>query len=348
MGEPLLRDGLLLGIGSPLLDLSANMDEDFLLKYDLKANDAILAEEKHLPMYEELANSPDVTYIVGGSCQNTMRVAQWIVKRQNTVAFMGSVGKDKFGKILENKAKEAGVLVAYQIHDTVPTGTCAVVITDNGHNRSLCAHLCASKHFTVDFFLQPESQKLINNARFFYISGFFLPVSPESVMYIAKHACRNDKYFCMNLSAPYLCHFYKEPMLKALPFVDILFSNNQEALAFADEHLFGTDDIEDIALRIKNFPKENKSRSRIVIVTQGRGPVICATENGIMHYPVVNLTQEEIVDTNGAGDAFVGGFLAQFIQGKGLDICIRCGIYAATEVIKQSGCSFPKHPNFST
>lgn len=43
---------------------------------------------------------------------------------------------------------------------------------------------------------------------------------------------------------------------------------------------------------------------------------------------------------------FILGFLAQYIQGKPLDVCIRCGIYAATEVIKQSGCAFPEKPQF--
>ena len=29
----------------------------------------------------------------------------------------------------------------------------------------------------------------------------------------------------MNLSAPFLCQFFKEPMMAAMPFVDILFGN---------------------------------------------------------------------------------------------------------------------------
>jgi len=37
-------------IGNPLLDLQVVDGEEILKKYDLKANDAILAEEKHNPM----------------------------------------------------------------------------------------------------------------------------------------------------------------------------------------------------------------------------------------------------------------------------------------------------------
>jgi len=37
-------------MGNPLLDISATVDEAFLAKYELKANDAILAEDKHMAM----------------------------------------------------------------------------------------------------------------------------------------------------------------------------------------------------------------------------------------------------------------------------------------------------------
>lgn len=46
----IFRDGLLLGCGNPLLDISAAVDEQFLAKYEMLPNNAILAEEKHMPM----------------------------------------------------------------------------------------------------------------------------------------------------------------------------------------------------------------------------------------------------------------------------------------------------------
>lgn len=37
-------------MGNPLLDMQVTEGEEILKKYDLKANDAILAEDKHAPM----------------------------------------------------------------------------------------------------------------------------------------------------------------------------------------------------------------------------------------------------------------------------------------------------------
>lgn len=61
---------------NPLLDISATADPSFLDKYELKLNDAILAEEKHKPLYQELVSQYKVDYIAGGSGQNALRVAQ--------------------------------------------------------------------------------------------------------------------------------------------------------------------------------------------------------------------------------------------------------------------------------
>lgn len=44
-------------------------------------------------------------------------------------------------------------------------------------------------------------------------------------MKVAKHASDNNKIFCLNLSAPFISAFFKEPLMKVMPFVDILFGN---------------------------------------------------------------------------------------------------------------------------
>lgn len=49
-----------------------------------------------------------------------------------------------------------------------------------------------------------------------------------------------------------------------------------------------------------------------------------------------------MVDTNGAGDAFCGGFVSQFVQAKTVEECVEAGCYAAREVITQHGCTFPE------
>lgn len=64
----------------------------------------------------------------------------------------------------------------------------------------------------------------------------------------------------------------------------------------------------------------------------------------IYQIPVISLPKEKLVDTNGAGDAFVGGFLSQLVTGKDVHECCRAGNFAAHVVIQRSGCTFPEKP----
>ncbi|XP_050511474.1 uncharacterized protein LOC114329649 isoform X2 [Diabrotica virgifera virgifera] len=345
MGENNIKENLLVGLGNPLLDISAVVNKQFLDKYELKENDAILADDRHRNLYEDITENYKVSYIAGGSVQNTLRVAQWLLGTPNVVTKFGCVGKDKYSKILHDKATESGVNVRYQYHESEPTGTCAVLIT--GQHRSLCAKLGSSGHFSVEHLRQPENRKLLENAQFFYVSGYFLSANREAQIEANKIALRNDRPFMLNLSAPIVCQIFAKDILETLPYVDVLFGNESEAESISKSLNLGSKNVEEIALKLSELPKENKRRKRLVVITQGVDPVVYAFEGQVKSFPVVKLPEDKIVDTNGAGDAFVGGFLAQFILNKSLDVCVKCGIWAASEIIQRNGCSFEGKPNFN-
>lgn len=56
----LVKEGVLFGMGNPLLDISADVSADYLEKYGLKSNDAVLAEAKHMPIYQDLVDNYQV------------------------------------------------------------------------------------------------------------------------------------------------------------------------------------------------------------------------------------------------------------------------------------------------
>jgi len=126
------NEGILFGMGNPLLDISAEVPTEVLTKYELEANNAILCEEKHKPIYQELIQYHKVDYVAGGATQNTIRGAQWLLPPGYTT-YVGCVGNDDFAHKLEEVARADGVNVQYLKDESTPTGTCAVLIT--GNNR---------------------------------------------------------------------------------------------------------------------------------------------------------------------------------------------------------------------
>ncbi|KAI3648855.1 hypothetical protein MP228_006709 [Amoeboaphelidium protococcarum] len=338
---------VLVGMGNPLLDISAEVDEAFLSKYGLKANDATLADpEKHKDLYTDLVSTyaSKVQYIAGGATQNSIRGAQWMLPA-NSTSYFGCVGTDDYGKIMRNAAEKDGVNVCYMelpAEQNVPTGTCAVLITQGGQARSLVANLSAANHYKVDHIKQAENWKLVTQAKYFYSSGFFLTVSVDTMLAVAKHAVENNKTFALNLSAPFLCQFFKDQMLSVLPYANVVFGNESEALAFAENNGIESKDIAEIAQKIADW--EHVSRKpRMVVITQGHNPTIVAHsgQTSIMTVPVIPIAKEHIVDTNGAGDAFVGGFLSQLVRGRDVKKCVDAGNYLANIVIKRNGATLP-------
>ncbi|RYH15649.1 hypothetical protein EON65_31430 [archaeon] len=244
---------------------------------------------------------------------------------------------------LERCAHEDGVNVLYQKNASAPTGTCAVLI--HGGERSLVANLGAANTFSASHLELPESKEAITNAQIIYISGFFLTVSVDSILTVAKHAVEHNQIFTMNLSAPFLIQFFGDQMAAVMPYTDFVFANESEAAAYGEAKGYGSD-LGTIALKLSAQPKTSGTRARVVVFTQGSQATIVASQGVVTTYPVDPLPSDLLVDTNGAGDAFVGGFLSQLVQDKPLAECVRAGHFAARTIIQRSGCTFPKECEF--
>ncbi|CAN1304860.1 Adenosine kinase 2 [Linum perenne] len=212
--------------------------------------------------------------------------------------------------------------------------------------RSLVANLSAANCYKSNHLRKQANWALVEKAKYFYIGGFFLTVSPDSIHLVAEYAAATNKVFSMNLSAPFICEFFKDAQEKVLPYMDFVFGNETEARTFSKVHGWETKNVEEIAIKISQWPKESGTYKRITVITQGADPVVVAEDGKVKTFPVIQLPKEKLVDTNGAGDAFVGGFLAQLVQKKPIEECVRAGCYASNVVIQRSGCTYPEKPDF--
>ena len=301
----------------------------------------MLAEPAHIPIYTDLVENYKVEYIAGGAGQNSIRVAQWMLNASglsNSTSYFGCVGNDTYAKQMRDQAAGDGVNVQYMTTDEEPTGTCAVLVAEDGE-RTLIANLAAANKFKADHLEVAESKAAIESSSIFYITGFFLTVSCEAIDTIGKHCVEKNKTLCMNLSAPFLIQFFGDQMMAAMPYVDIMFGNETEAAAMGEKMGWGSD-IATIAKGIASMPKASGLKSRTVVITQGSQATFVCEGGVVTEYAVEPLAKELLVDTNGAGDAFVGGFLAQLAKGAPTAKCVDAGHYAARHIIQRSGCSY--------
>ncbi|KAF9924760.1 adenosine kinase [Linnemannia zychae] len=328
-------------MGNPLLDIQVKANDELLARYNLKSNDAILADESHMSLYEEIIQFHDVVYVAGGASQNTARGAQRCLPPKSVV-YVGATANDKFSSQLVAAANKDGLTPEYvHIHGNIPTGTCAALIS--GHDRSLVTKLSAAEKFTVEHVKSERIWNLVNGAKIYYVEGFFLTVTPEGILEVAKHAAAENKVFTMNLSAPFVPQFFTKVLDEVMPYIDIIFGNEGEAEAYASAHnLPNPKDIKATATYIAKLPKVNSQRERLVVFTQGVNDTIVVKSDGsIQEFPIIAIPESEIVDCNGAGDAFCGGFIAKYFQGADIPASVAKGHYLAHAVIQQVGPTYP-------
>jgi len=238
-----------------------------------------------------------------------------------------------------------------------PTGTCAVLV--KGGERSLIANLAAAEKYNFAHFETPQIQMGVSMAEIYYCASF--PLTHEggqkTVLALAKQACDNNKIFCLNISAPFVCQVppFFAALKEVLKYCNYVFCNETEAQEFAKAMEWGCDDTTAIAKKMAALESDTRMGITAVITQGSEATVVASPPNvpaGIMEatatsYPVKGnpwtLSTEQITDTNGAGDAFVGGFLSQLALPDAVSDAqkVHFGHFAAGVIIQNSGCTCP-------
>jgi adenosine kinase len=110
---------------------------------------------------------------------------------------------------------------------------------------------------------------------------------------------------------------------------------------FVEFPLFQTKDIPTIAAKLAALPKKNASRPRTVVITQGPlSTVVVEGSSAPKTFPVNKLSEDQIVDTNGAGDAFAGAFVGATVLGKSVAEAVEAGHKLGQICVGQIGPQF--------
>lgn len=96
-------DYLIAGVENPMLDIMVYLkDKELYEKYDLAMGSACLAEDKHMPLFEEIWEMEDIQTSAGGSSLNTISSANFLLKQNypNKCLYFGAIGDDEQGHLL--------------------------------------------------------------------------------------------------------------------------------------------------------------------------------------------------------------------------------------------------------
>lgn len=335
----------LIAIGNPIVDISAEVDKDCIQKYRLKWGETVFADQGNIGFYDELESKPQVTYIPGGSIQNSLRVCSWCLNMepQNrgrySITMLGATGNDSYKDKIINALNSAGVKPLLQAIPNMETSRCGVGIYKK--ERSLLTEIKASNCLTEEFVSEHQNEIFMNDV--LLIEGYFL----QEKFDICKNLCmlfkRENKYIILTLSAVFMVQVHKDKIMEIAQHSNMIVCNMDEIEAFIGEKGQFKKDI---------FEKAHKMLSpaeRLLVVTDGSNGVYVSAydykkgrlEFILQSFPTL-MKNEDIVDLNGAGDAFLGGFLSQFMKGSSIKSCCRAGNDASYVILQNIGCTFQK------
>ncbi|EIK59497.1 MULTISPECIES: PfkB family carbohydrate kinase [Pseudomonas] len=264
-----------------------------------------------------LANS--ASFQVGGGF-NVMAAAR---RNGLSVVYLGRHGEGRFGELARAAMQAEGIEMALAASAGKDTGLC-VSLTEASTERTFISHLGAEGELSAD-----DLARIVPRVDdYVYVSGYSLLLEGKAQPLLD---------WLQALPREIVVVFDPGPMVKALdsalmrallPRIDIWTSNGPEALAFT-----GAADMS------QALPMLNQHLQALLVVRDG--PNGCWVGRGaqIEHVPGFKV---QAVDSNGAGDAHAGVFIAGLANGlKPVEAARRANAAAALAVTRWGPATSP-------
>ncbi len=243
-----------------------------------------------------------------------------------SVAFLGRVGDDGFGGPLVRSLADKGVdTTLVQEAPDSSTGAAFITVTPDGENAITVAPGANRRLTTEDV---DDASESIGEARVLVAQ---MEIPPEVVLRAVEVAAASGTRVLINLAPPF------EVPRVLLEKLDPLVINEHEAAFLLGERVEGVDGALDAVPRLLALGPGS------VVVTLGEDGAVFSGGESAQH---LTAPKVEVVDTTGAGDAFVGALAARLaadaLLKDAVAYAVRAGAAAVTEAGAQGALPTPE------
>lgn len=287
----------LVGVGSPIMDLVARVPEAWLERVRGDKGGMVLVEPDEMDaLLRQLPEPPSKA--TGGSAANcTLNAARLGLRTR----FLGKLGSDDLGAAYRERFAAAGVDTSRFKTGDLPNGTCLALVTPDAQ-RTLRTSLAAAATLTPEE-ITPDD---FAGCRHAHIEGYlvFNRALADAVLAAARAAgCTVS----LDLASFDVIHATRDWIFAQLEQgLDIVLANEDEIRALFQDDASSYDAL---ARRLAAY-------GGVAAVKVGKDGAWVARGDEL--HRVAPVTVAEVVDTNGAGDAWAAGFLAAHLRGADL------------------------------
>ena len=303
----------LLGIGNAIVDVICKVEDKFISNNNLTKSTMKLVDE--VEFNKLLSNLKIEETVSGGSVANSI---VGLSQLGNKVGFIGKISDDNLGNKYEEGLIKENVKFFYsKKKETVPTGTCLILVTPDSERTMVTFLGTAGKISETDI-----DENAVKNSQILFLEGYLWDEGEPKKAF--EKAINNSNKVAMSLSDLFCVERHKPHFLELVKNkLDITFANEQEIMSLINVKKF--DDVIDFAKEIK----------KLIVITRGdRGAVAINKDEVVESNAKKNLT---IKDLTGAGDLFAGGFLHGLINNKTTKESLEIGTDMSSKVIQIIG-----------
>jgi sugar/nucleoside kinase (ribokinase family) len=214
------------------------------------------------------------------------------------VVYLGRHGTGRFGDLARAAMQAEGIEMALAASDSKDTGLC-VSLTEASTERTFISHLGAEGELSAE----DLANAVPHVADYVYVSGYSLLLEGKSQALMDWLLALPRQITVVFDPGPLVKAPDSSLMVALLPRIDIWTSNGPEALAFT-----GAQDIAQALLKLNDhLPPE-----ALLVVRDGPNGCWVSRNGQAEHVPGFKV---QAVDSNGAGDAHAGVFIAGLANG---------------------------------
>ena len=302
-----------LGIGNAIVDVICKIEDSFLTENNLTKGTMKLVDETEFKKL--LSNLKIEETIAGGSVANSI---VGLSQLGNPVSFIGKINDDELGNKYEKSLANEKVKYCYQKKkETIPTGTCLILITPDSE-RTMCTFLgIAGKVNDNDI-----DENAVKNSKLVFLEGYLWDEGEPKTAF--DKAINLSKKTAMTLSDKFCVERHKKSFLDlVINKLDITFANEQEILSLIDAKNFD---------EVISFAKQLR---KLIVITRSDKGSIAIQNNDI--FECDSQKNLKIVDLTGAGDLFASGFLHGYINNLTVSESLQKGAEMASKIIQKIG-----------
>ena len=335
-------------IGNPIIDISAELSENNINQYNMTETVINFMNEENKNFFDLIQNQPYVSITMGGSALNTLRAISWCLategeQRNNNIkiSIVGAVGNDTYKDKIINTLKQQNINYLFE-QNNLNTSKCAIG-TNNG-KKYILSQISASENLS-DYYVEQNWNEIFSHDAII-IEGYFLKEKYELCYNICEKFYRAGKYIILTMRDPLFNNQYRDKIIEIAKMADMIVTNYRSIHSLCRRNITNLNPspvLRDIHALLTN------NKERLILITVGKNGVFCGLldSEGEKYFQKLpdKLNNDDIRDFNGAGDAFLGGFLYQLYKGGTLEDCCVAGNKIASIVIRNYGCIFPRISN---